>query len=247
MRSLASRCAAHLGTLDRLSSLNVVAGLLEFALLKVYTALLQKFGLLKKPFTRQENTVVQTCVVSSSGIAFSSGMESYLLGMSPLVGAQADAGNTLINIKKLAIPWMTGYLFLVSFVKLFSSIALRKMMIIDRKLTYPSGTATTHLINSFHTPKGAKVAARQVFALFKFGGGSFPWSFFQWFFNATDGCGFANFPTFCLKAYKQRFYFDFSMTYIGCGMITNYMVNISMLVRAVISWGIMWPFIEMLG
>lgn len=32
------------------------------------------------------------------------------------------------------------------------------MMIIDFKLTYPSGTATAILINSFHTPQGAKVA-----------------------------------------------------------------------------------------
>lgn len=31
-------------------------------------------------------------------------------------------------------------------------------MIIDYKLTYPSGTATAHLINSFHTPEGAKLA-----------------------------------------------------------------------------------------
>ncbi|KAM5586294.1 hypothetical protein ABKV19_005280 [Rosa sericea] len=225
-------------------SLNVAAGLLGFALMKGYTTLLDKLGLLKQPFTRQENTVIQTCVVASSGIAFSSGMASYLLGMSPLVAAQGDAGNTLINIKRLAIPWMTGYLFTVSFVGLFSIIPLRKMMIIDRKLTYPSGTATAHLINSFHTPKGAKMAARQVAVLFKSCCGSFAWSFFQWFFAASDGCGFASFPIFGLKAYKQRFYFDFSTTYIGCGMITSYMVNVSMLVGAVISWGIMWPLIE---
>lgn len=31
-------------------------------------------------------------------------------------------------------------------------------MIIDFKLIYPSGTATAHLINSFHTPQGAKLA-----------------------------------------------------------------------------------------
>jgi len=31
-------------------------------------------------------------------------------------------------------------------------------MIIDYKLIYPSGTATAHLINSFHTPQGAKLA-----------------------------------------------------------------------------------------
>lgn len=32
------------------------------------------------------------------------------------------------------------------------------MMIMKLKLTYPSGTATAYLINSFHTPKGAKLA-----------------------------------------------------------------------------------------
>lgn len=53
-------------------SLNVAAGLLGFAILKAYTGIIDKCGLLKQPFTRQENTVIQTCVVASSGIAFSS-------------------------------------------------------------------------------------------------------------------------------------------------------------------------------
>lgn len=37
-------------------------------------------------------------------------------------------------------------------------IFLCQIMIIDYKLIYPSGTATAHLINSFHTPQGAKLA-----------------------------------------------------------------------------------------
>lgn len=53
-------------------SLNVAAGLLGFAVVKGYTTLLHRAGVLKQPFTRQENTVIQTCVVASSGIAFSS-------------------------------------------------------------------------------------------------------------------------------------------------------------------------------
>lgn len=60
-------------------SLNVAAGLLGFALVKSWTTLLEKFGLLKQPFTRQENTVIQTCIVASSGIAFSSMFLSQLL------------------------------------------------------------------------------------------------------------------------------------------------------------------------
>ncbi|KAJ7954526.1 Oligopeptide transporter [Quillaja saponaria] len=225
-------------------SLNVAAGLLGFAVVGFYTALLQKIGFLKQPFTRQENTVIQTCVVASSGIAFSSGTASYLLGMSPKIAAQADGGNTPINTKNLSIGWMMGFLFVVSFVGLFSIVPLRKMMILKYKLTYPSGTATAHLINSFHTPKGAKLAKKQVSALFNCFSLSFAFSFFQWFFSTGENCGFANFPTFGLKAFQQRFYFDFSTTYVGVGMICPYLVNISLLIGAIVSWGIMWPWIE---
>lgn len=40
-----------------------------------------------------------------------------------------------------------------------------------------------------------------------------------------------------------RFYFDFSMTYVGAGMICSHLVNLSLLVGAIASWGIMWPLI----
>ncbi|KAF7808643.1 putative metal-nicotianamine transporter YSL7 [Senna tora] len=170
-------------------SLNVAAGLLGFAVLKSYTAMLRKLGLAHLPFTRQENTVIQTCVVASSGIAFSSGTASYLLGMSPYIAAQGGGGgggDTPINTKTLNLKWMFGFLFAVSFVGLFSILPLRKMMILKYKLTYPSGTATAHLINSFHTPKGAKLAKKQVSLLFKSFCGSFLFALFQWFFAAAD-------------------------------------------------------------
>lgn len=52
-------------------SLNVSAGLLGFFFTSGWTKFLDNSGLLKQPFTRQENTVIQTCVVAISGIAFS--------------------------------------------------------------------------------------------------------------------------------------------------------------------------------
>ncbi|MFS7948781.1 putative oligopeptide transporter, OPT superfamily [Helianthus anomalus] len=54
-----------------ISSLNVSAGLLGFFFVKMWTKFLGKSGLLKQPFPRQQNTVIQTCVVASSGITFS--------------------------------------------------------------------------------------------------------------------------------------------------------------------------------
>ncbi|CAO2038958.1 unnamed protein product [Urochloa humidicola] len=46
-------------------SLNVSASLLSFFLVRLWTKAIENMGLLKQPFTRQENTVIQTCVVSA--------------------------------------------------------------------------------------------------------------------------------------------------------------------------------------
>jgi hypothetical protein len=52
-------------------SLNVSAGLLGFFFVRLWTSAFERMGLVRHPFTRQENTVIQTCVVSAYGIAFS--------------------------------------------------------------------------------------------------------------------------------------------------------------------------------
>ncbi|KAA8547637.1 hypothetical protein F0562_004066 [Nyssa sinensis] len=186
-------------TTGLIPSFSVSAGLLGFLFVKTWTKFLQRSGLLKQNFTRQENTVIQTCVVAASGIAASGGFAGYLLGMSEVVAEQSTQANNAQNIKNPTLPWMIGFLFVVSFLGLFAVLPLLKIMIINFKLTYPSGTATAHLINSFHTPQGAKLA---------------------------------------------KFYFDFAVTYVGMGMICPYLVNISLLVGGILSWGIMWPLIE---
>ncbi|RVW14313.1 putative metal-nicotianamine transporter YSL7 [Vitis vinifera] len=300
----------------------VVGVLFTFIVMKLnLTTVSGQPGLLKQPFTRQENTVIQTCVVAISGIAFSGGFGSYLFGMSEVVAKESEDVQSSQDFKNPAIGWMIGFLFVVSFLGLFSVLPLRKVlcmlidlllwfliirlssfhislflcsfgfsslgprgfyvltmststkimtvaplsssflgygflsnpfftfsvvliMIIDFKLTYPSGTATAHLINSFHTPEGARLAKKQVRVLGKFFSFSFLWSFFQWFFAAGDDCGFKAFPTFGLKAQENMFFFDFSTTYVGVGMICPYIVNISLLLGGILSWGIMWPLIE---
>ncbi|MED6143211.1 putative metal-nicotianamine transporter ysl8 [Stylosanthes scabra] len=228
-------------TVGIIPSLNVSAGLLGFFFVKTWTKFLEGSGMLKQPFTRQENTVIQTCVVASSGIAFSGGFGSYLFGMSKRV---ADQTSDSSDFKDPKLGWMIAFLFVVSFLGLFSVVPLRKIMVIDFKLTYPSGTATAHLINSFHTPQGAKLAKKQVKTLGKFFSLSFLWGFFQWFYTATDQCGFQAFPSLGLKAYQNKFYFDFSATYIGVGMICPYIINISVLLGGILSWGLMWPLIK---
>uniref|UniRef100_A0A0A0LSX8 Uncharacterized protein n=1 Tax=Cucumis sativus TaxID=3659 RepID=A0A0A0LSX8_CUCSA len=215
--------------------LNVSAALLGYVFLKIWT----KFHHKSLPFTRQENTVIQTCVVASVSVAFTGGFGSYLLAMSQRINELSEAKDN--DFKNPSLGWIIGFLFIVSFLGPFLVLLFRKRMIMDFKLTYPSGTATAHLINSFHTSRGAK---KQVRTLGKFFSFSFLWGFFQWFFTAGKDCGFNSFPTFGLKAYQNEFYFDFSATYVGVGMICPYTINISLLLGAILSWGLMWPLIE---
>ena len=55
------------------------------------------------------------------------GTASYLLGMSSMIASQLETGNTPNNVKKLAPGWMIAYLFVVSFVGLFSIMPLRRV------------------------------------------------------------------------------------------------------------------------
>ncbi len=45
------------------------------------------------------------------------------------------------------------------------------------------------------------------------------------------------------RAYNAGWYFDFTIAYIGAGFITPLAVNVSMMIGAVLSWGIAWPLI----
>ncbi|XP_075492679.1 metal-nicotianamine transporter YSL3-like isoform X1 [Primulina tabacum] len=228
-------------------NLNVSAALLAFVFVRTWTKILQKANFVTTPFTKQENTTIQTCAVACYSIALGGGFGSYLLGLDKktLVKAGVDTeGNPTGSYKEPKLDWMIGFLFVVSFVGLFALVPLRKVMILDYKLPYPSGTATAVLINGFHTTKGDKTAKKQVRGFMKFFSLSFIWSFFQWFFSGGENCGFVNFPTFGLKSWKQTFYFDFSMTYVGAGMICSHLVNFSLLLGAVISWGVIWPLIS---
>ncbi|KAL2240658.1 probable metal-nicotianamine transporter YSL6 isoform X1 [Sesamum indicum] len=235
-------------TVGIIPSLNVAAGLLGFFFVKSWTGFLSKLGISVQPFTRQENTVIQTCVVACYGLAFSGGFGSYLLSMDEktykLIGEDYP-GNRAEDVKNPGLLWMMGFIFVVSFLGLFSLVPLRKVMVLEYKLTYPSGTATAMLINSFHTNTGAELARKQVSCLGKYLSISFCWSCFKWFFSGIgDSCGFDNFPSLGLTLFKNTFYFDFSPTYVGCGLICPHIVNCSVLLGAIISWGFLWPFIS---
>ncbi|KAF7017592.1 hypothetical protein CFC21_031005 [Triticum aestivum] len=180
-------------------TLNVSAALISFVMLRGWTQALARLGRVVRPLTRQENTVVQTCAVACYSIGAAGGFGSYLLGLNKKTYEMAGVdmeGN--VGTKEPGVGWMMGFLFAVAFVGILALVPLRKILVIDYKLTYPSGTATAVLINGFHASKGDDVA---------------------------------------------KFFFDFNLTYVGAGMICPHLVNISLLLGSILSWGVMWPLI----
>jgi hypothetical protein len=59
-------------TVGVIPALNVASGLLAFFLATAWQAAAERLGLGRgRPFTRQENTVIQTCSIACAGLAFS--------------------------------------------------------------------------------------------------------------------------------------------------------------------------------
>ncbi|KAK1682820.1 hypothetical protein QYE76_043668 [Lolium multiflorum] len=253
-------------TVGVIPALNVASGLLSYFLTTAWRAAAGRLGFGRgSPFTRQENTVIQTCAIACAGLAFSGCSVSYIFAMDrntyELVGPDYP-GNRVEDVKDPSLGWMgscfsllsSGHLLLSSCERPSRLIVTRlwcclssevlQVLVIDYKLAFPGGTATALMINSLHGENEADLTGRKVHCLVKYMGLSFGWSFFKWFFSGVgDSCGFDNFPTFGPEAFKNTFYFDFNPSYVGYGLISPHIVNCSVFLGSVISWGFLCPFI----
>lgn len=69
-------------------------------------------------------------LVTSARIAYTGGFGSYLFGMSEVVAKQSSENNYEENTKNPSLTWLIGFLFVVSFLGLFSVVPLRKVLYI---------------------------------------------------------------------------------------------------------------------
>lgn len=113
-------------------NLNISSALLAFVFLKSWTKVLQKAGIATTPFTRQENTIAQTCAVACYSISLAGGFASYLLGLNRRTYEETGVnteGNNPRGIKEPGVGWMTSFLFVTSFIGLVVLVPLRKVLI----------------------------------------------------------------------------------------------------------------------
>lgn len=239
-------------------SLNIAAGLLSFCSLKIWQVLSKQLwpNTPTRPFGAQECNVVQTFITACSSVAFTGGFGSYLTAMDRrsynLLGGDSAQGNREEDIYEPSLYRVIPYLLCTSVIGVFMLVALRKTMIIDYDLTYPSGTATGLMIDSFFTQRGQETAGKQLTQMGRFFGISVAWDAFKWLFSGADCTfcsltticgGFEKFPIFGMVAAKWTFYANFTPNIIGAGMICPHIVNLSMVLGAILTWGFLWPYI----
>ncbi|KAI0346306.1 oligopeptide transporter [Trametopsis cervina] len=105
--------------------------------------LLSKF--FPKPITAQENIVLQTTAVATGTMPLAAGF----VGIIPALGLLDEARD---GVPPLKLSWLSaiGWSCAVAFFGVFLSPPLRKQVIVDEQLAFPSGTATAQLIAVLH-------------------------------------------------------------------------------------------------
>ncbi|KAL6864828.1 hypothetical protein ACP4OV_015979 [Aristida adscensionis] len=226
-------------------ALNMPITVLSFYFLKWLVKLMHTCGIAKQSFTRQENLFVVTAITTCINISLSGGFATSVMAMTKAVAESlTDNPDPRDIVDDLPLGRYMLFLLLIGLASIFCVLPFKKALLIDYRLLFPSGAVLAHLINSIHTPQGAYVAKLQVAKLAKSFAASLFWTVFQWFYTAGANCGFSSFPTFGLALFQKRFYFDFSATYVGIGMVCPYMVNLALLLGGTFSWGFFFPYIE---
>ncbi|KAI0759577.1 OPT oligopeptide transporter [Trametes elegans] len=105
--------------------------------------LLSKF--LPKPMSAQENVVLQTTAVATGTMPLAAGF----VGILPALGLLDEERD---GVPPVHLSWIAavGWSCAVAFFGVFLSPPLRKQVIIEEQLAFPSGTATGQLISVLH-------------------------------------------------------------------------------------------------
>lgn len=107
---------------------------------------------------------LQTFILSISGVAFTGGFGTYLTGMSYQTYLNLNRDGAGLNSTAPTPPHTyydpeinrtIPYLLMTAVLGVFMLTQMRKLMIIDWKLPFPSGTASGIMLTSFHTAVSA--------------------------------------------------------------------------------------------
>eukprot|EP00808_Paulinella_micropora_P032277 g68502.t1 len=229
---------------------SVVSSLLGFALVR----LLIKAKWTSRPFSLQENVVLQTTAATGQGVIFSGGFSTYILAMS----REVQAANPELGQPVQHVGYGLGLLWLLSTICLgfFAAQPMRRELVERHNYPWPSARATALVLQSLHiSPSGAAdTSARKrskaqyetektVQYLLQVMGFAIAFQWFKWFY----GSGMEAWPIFGGAAAKFLWTYDWSTAYVGSGMLLDQKAAFSLLAGSVVMFGFVSPLASRLS
>eukprot|EP00121_Abeoforma_whisleri_P004476 Awhi_evm1s4048 len=217
------------------------------------------------PLSKYELVCIQTIVVAITSVTSGLGYGTYLAAMQPNPVASYQ-GLTYEQLQANPSLWSTldtytedlGYAQILALaVSLaFTSVnlvtILRKTMIVEYKLPFPSPTATAMLITSFTDAK-SKENDKKISIFSKVGGAFFVWACVSWLFAGTvyysgvgSACSSFAIPILGLGALRYSWYVNANaenLLYSGIACLTPRNVNFSSVFGSIFFFGILFPII----
>ncbi len=185
------------------------------------------------PFKRL--SVLETNIAQTAGSAC--GSMASTAGLLSAIPALAMLGTTL-SWGELVL-WGTA----VGFLGVFYAVPLRNQMVVLEKLRFPTGTATANTIQSMHAD-GAE-AVRQAKVLLKFGVASGVFALGAYFIPQMESPPLKFGVLGLLATWTFKLYL--SPVFFGVGGLVGMRVGASMLVGAVVAWGLVGPWAKSSG
>lgn len=185
------------------------------------------------PFKRL--SVLETNIAQTAGSAC--GSMASTAGLLSAIPALAMMGTTL-SWGQLVL-WGTA----VGFLGVFYAVPLRNQMVVLEKLRFPTGTATANTIQSMHAD-GAE-AVRQAKVLLKFGVASGLFALGAYFIPQMESPPLKFGVLGLLATWTFKLYL--SPVFFGVGGLVGMRVGASMLVGAIVAWGLVGPWAKSSG
>lgn len=199
---------------------SIIAAILAFAIVKAF----------KGKLTVLENNIAQTMASGAASI-----------------GIMVSAIPALIMLGYQFTPFeLFLWIFLVSILGILFAVPLRKQMVVIEKLTFPSGTACAATIKAMHSHEDEAIKKAKVLGLSGIFAGLVTWfrEGIPAFIPSLTGLpgkisGYA--------AARLMFGINWSPMMFGVGFLVGPRIGISLLLGAIVGWGILAPVLANAG
>ncbi|MDJ0520691.1 MAG: OPT family oligopeptide transporter [Planctomycetota bacterium] len=208
---------------------SLIAAILSFA---IFSALKPR-----KAFTPLETNIAQTAGSAAGTMTMAAGLVAAI----PAVQLMDDA-------PQLGYVELTLWALSIAYIGVFFAVPLRRQMVIEEKLRFPTGTATANTIVAMFGSGAETVRKARALVLWAIVAGVFTVCFYfvphlhepplgKWVQDATGWAGVATAAGYTFSLYV-------SPLLIGAGILVGMRVSVSLAAGAVVAWAILVPIVE---